>query len=146
MILLVSTLLHSPTHSLAVNNTATQKEEPTQSNKQAINTPSQQPPHIEQLEPYTPPSNLNILECYERLDTSDQVVYICGKHPDMIPILMYAERLGRQTCESAFKDELWNCSGFSILNEPNITKRGMLISQRSYFSRSYIQSINDCNC
>ena len=125
MILLVSALLNTPAHCLTVNNSTAQNEEPTQSNKQTI-TPSQPPPHIEQLEPYTPPSNLNILECFERLDNSDQVVYVCGKHPDMIPILMYAESLGKQTCESAFKDHLWNCSGFSILREPNVTKGGML--------------------
>lgn len=79
------------------------------------------------VESYIPPSKLSIKECEEHLDTPEQVHYLCGEHPDMIPILMYAESLGKRVCESAFKNEFWNCSDFSILREPNVTKGGMLM-------------------
>ena len=35
-----------------------------------------------------------------------------------------AEQLAKKNCEELFKNEHWNCSGFSLLNPPNITTRG----------------------
>lgn len=49
---------------------------------------------------------------------------MCSSHPDLVPALEMAENVGRRECESSFKAERWNCSGFSILKAPNITNKG----------------------
>lgn len=70
------------------------------------------------------PFRLNPNDCLEMFDTVNQVVYVCGNHPDLYPILMYAEQMAKIECEKQFKDELWNCSGYSLLKEPNVTRGG----------------------
>ena len=73
---------------------------------------------------YTPPDAFNYLDCRNRMDNGKQTSYICLDNPDMLPILLYAERLGKETCEKTFQNNLWNCSGFSLLKEPKVTQKG----------------------
>ena len=73
---------------------------------------------------YTSPGSFNYLDCRRRMDNGKQTSYICHDNPDMLPLLLYAERLGKETCEETFQNNLWNCSGFSLLKEPKVTQRG----------------------
>lgn len=72
-------------------------------------------------------SAFSVHECVRALDTTAQRVYICGRngHPDAFPLLKLAEQFAKNECEKAFKDERWNCSGFSLLQAPKITIEGM---------------------
>ena len=63
-------------------------------------------------------------ECLGLFDTHAQGVYVCYSHRDLVPALQIAEELGRRECQEAFKMERWNCSNFSILKAPNVTKSG----------------------
>lgn len=75
---------------------------------------------------YSPtPPIFNFKECRSSMDTSEQVIYICVNNPGLFPILKYAESLAKRLCEDEFKNDLWNCSGFSILREPMLSKSGM---------------------
>lgn len=74
---------------------------------------------------YSPtPQAFNIADCVTSFDSSNQIRYICVANPGLFPILKYAEQLGKKTCEEDFQNEHWNCSGFSLLRQPNITKGG----------------------
>ena len=75
------------------------------------------------------PGPFNPRECSSVFDNIHQVIYVCAEHPELYPILKYAERLAQEECENSFQDELWNCSNFSLLKEPNITSGG---KQHSY--------------
>ena len=55
-------------------------------------------------------------------ETYSQGQYVCSSHPDLVSALQTAEEMGRAECERAFEWERWNCSSFSILKTPNITK------------------------
>ena len=77
-------------------------------------------------------SGLNYTECMELFDTPQQARYVCSNHPDLLPALKLAEVEGRKECERAFKDATWNCSGFSILKAPNVTRRGKNLSGLTY--------------
>lgn len=68
---------------------------------------------------------LSYHECVESrlFDTAAQGRYVCSTHSDLVPALQLAERVGREECEKAFKDDAWNCSGFSVLKAPNVTSR-----------------------
>jgi hypothetical protein len=71
------------------------------------------------------PQTFNIIDCYRSFDSPDQRNYICLEHEELFAILRYAERIGTTTCEENFQHEHWNCSGFSLLRQPNVTKGGM---------------------
>lgn len=62
--------------------------------------------------------------CRTIFDTTRQIDYVCGRHRDLFPVLLMAERIAKEECESRFKNEVWNCSGFSLLKQPNISRRG----------------------
>jgi hypothetical protein len=47
---------------------------------------------------------------------------MCYNTPNLLKALKEAERIGRTNCENLFKDEKWNCTGFSILTASNTTK------------------------
>lgn len=67
-----------------------------------------------------PPFNPH--ECRVAFDTTDQWTFVCGRHPDLYPILRFAEQVAREECEQAFSNQKWKCDGFSLLRAPNITK------------------------
>ena len=67
-------------------------------------------------------------DCLQLFDTPSQGVYVCREHIDLVVALQIAEEMGREECERAFQQERWNCSNFSILKAPNITKMGKTIS------------------
>ena len=71
-----------------------------------------------------PPFNPH--ECRAAFDTSDQWIFVCGKHPDLYPILKFAEQVAKEECERTFSDQKWKCNGFSLLRAPNITKEGIV--------------------
>ena len=74
------------------------------------------------LDPENPPV-LNVREGLNvSFDTLDQAIYICCDNPRMVPLLKYEERIAKAECESRFKNELWNCSEFSLLETPKITE------------------------
>ncbi len=73
---------------------------------------------------YIAPKSLNFGDCYSRMDTGRQAAYICGGNQELLPLLLYAEQEGKEICEKTFQNELWNCTGFSILKEPRVTKGG----------------------
>ena len=74
---------------------------------------------------YTPtPPTFNYPECRNSMDTNEQIIYICRENPELFYILKFAEHLAKRMCENEFKHELWNCSGFSILQEPKLTRSG----------------------
>lgn len=60
-------------------------------------------------------------------DTLDQVQYICREHPDMVPLLLYAESMAKDECEKQFENEIWNCSDFSLLKTPKINRGCKLV-------------------
>ena len=62
--------------------------------------------------------------CRTIFDTSQQISYVCGRHRDLFPVLLMAERRAKLECERQFKNEFWNCSGFSLLKAPNISRSG----------------------
>jgi hypothetical protein len=68
---------------------------------------------------------LNVRKCIDMFDTVDQAVYICRDHPDMVPLLQYAESIAKDECEKQFENDLWNCSEFSLLKTPKINDGGM---------------------
>ena len=74
------------------------------------------------------PPGFNYRECREAFDNHHQWRYVCHSHPDLYPVLKFAEQIAKSECEKAFKNEKWNCSGFSILKAPKITQQGMSIS------------------
>lgn len=75
---------------------------------------------------YSPtPPDFDFMECKNSMDTLDQVIYICIQNRPLFYILQYAESLAKRKCEEEFSDNLWNCSGFSILKEPKLSKNGM---------------------
>ena len=77
---------------------------------------------------YSPkPPAFNLRDCKTSFDSIEQKKYICLDRPDLFPILRYAEQVAKKTCEEDFRHELWNCSGFSLLKQPAITKGGELI-------------------
>ena len=63
-------------------------------------------------------------ECLGLFDVYDQGIYVCRDHPDLVAALRFAEIVAREECQEAFQTERWNCSSFSILKAPNITKKG----------------------
>ena len=71
-----------------------------------------------------PPFNPH--ECRVAFDTTDQWTFVCGRHPDLYPILRFAEQVAREECEQAFSNQKWKCDGFSLLRAPNITKEGIV--------------------
>ncbi len=74
---------------------------------------------------YSPkPPVFNIIDCKRSFDSYDQRLFICVKRPDLFPILTYAEQVAKKACEDDFRHELWNCSNFSLLKQPKITKGG----------------------
>ena len=76
---------------------------------------------------YSPkPPVFNRIDCKRSFDSSAHKKFICFQRPDLFPILTYAEQVAKKTCEEDFKNELWNCSNFSLLKEPLITKGGEL--------------------
>lgn len=77
------------------------------------------------LDPNASAPVLNIRECLNMFDTNHQALYICRHHPDMVPLLQYAESIAKDECEKQFKNELWNCSEFSLLKTPKINDGGM---------------------
>lgn len=79
------------------------------------------------MDPEAGPPPFNARECIAMFDTLDQVQFICRDHPDMVPLLLYAERMAKDECERQFQNELWNCSEFSLLKMPKITKGRKLI-------------------
>ncbi len=81
---------------------------------------------------YVAPKSLNFIDCYHRMDTGPQAAYICGGNQELLPLLLYAEQEGKEICEKTFQDELWNCTGFSILKEPKITKGGKCYLFKKY--------------
>lgn len=66
--------------------------------------------------------------CRTIFDTSQQISYVCGRHRDLFPVLLMAERRAKLECERQFKNEFWNCSGFSLLKAPNISKSGKYLA------------------
>lgn len=76
----------------------------------------------------SPPLVFDLLECKNDFDTIDQAIFVCIKHPQLYHVLKYAEALAKARCEEDFQHELWNCSGFSLLREPNITRGGKRLS------------------
>ena len=73
----------------------------------------------------TPTLTINRRECFAtEFDSKDQRTFICRTNPKLFPILKYAEQVARKACEEDFKQERWNCSHFSLLKQPNITKTG----------------------
>ena len=84
---------------------------------------------------YSPqPPDFELGECTSSFDSVDQMLYICIEHQELFPILKYAEKLAKKTCEECFQNELWNCSGFSLLRQPNITKGGKRCCRNLLFS------------
>ena len=77
------------------------------------------------LDPDAGPPVLNVRKCINMFDTLDQALYICRDHPDMVPLLQYAESIAKDECEKQFENELWNCSEFSLLKTPKINDGGM---------------------
>ena len=76
------------------------------------------------LDPTGGPPVLNVRECINMFDTLEQALYICRDHPDMVPLLQYAESIAKDECAKQFQNELWNCSEFSLLKTPKINKGG----------------------
>lgn len=77
--------------------------------------------------PYSPkPPAFNLIDCKNSFDSVAQKIYICAGHPELFPILKYAEEVAKKACELDFQHELWNCSGFSLLRQPNISKAGIV--------------------
>lgn len=70
-------------------------------------------------------SCLTTTECLALFDTPAQGAYVCSNRSDLVPALESAEKIAREVCETAFQNELWNCSGFSILKAPNICSTGV---------------------
>lgn len=70
--------------------------------------------------------------CRTIFDTSHQISYVCGRHRDLFPVLLMAERKAKLECERQFKNEFWNCSGFSLLKAPNISRSGKYIQLFAY--------------
>ena len=69
-------------------------------------------------------STTSVENCLQLFDTPSQGVYVCREHIDLVVALQIAEEMGREECERAFQQERWNCSDFSILKAPNVTKMG----------------------
>ena len=61
--------------------------------------------------------------CVETLGASQRQL-VCIENREFYAALRYAELVARHECQRAFKDEPWNCSSFSILKEPKITREG----------------------
>ena len=75
----------------------------------------------------TPTLSINRSACIAtEFDSKDQLLFICRNNPKLFPILKFAEQVARKACEEDFKQEKWNCSHFSLLKQPNITKTGDL--------------------
>ena len=84
----------------------------------AVNSTAAPPTQVEEFPRFNPHM------CRTIFDTSKQISYVCGRHRDLFPVLLMAERIAKEECENRFKNEVWNCSGFSLLKQPNISRRG----------------------
>ena len=71
---------------------------------------------------FSAPKSLNFADCYARVDNGRQAAYICLEKQELLPLLIFAEEEAKKICERDFKNDHWNCTDFSILKEPKITR------------------------
>ncbi len=71
---------------------------------------------------FSAPKSLNFADCYARVDNGRQAAYICLEKQELLPLLIFAEEEAKKICQRDFKNDHWNCTDFSILKEPKITR------------------------
>ena len=80
------------------------------------------------LSPVEAQSSLSLYhQCKRSFDTAAQVSFVCRTHLDLFPILKFAEVVAREECERQFSKQEWNCTGFSLLKAPNVTRQGKIV-------------------
>lgn len=73
----------------------------------------------------TPVYNAESFTCANLINSKQR--NMCFDTPGLLQALIESEKLAKENCQEQFKDERWNCSGFAMLTESNVTKYGNYI-------------------